>query len=156
MNCGAMASFAESFGATVYYNSSAAMAALPEAAPIKGMLGLNSVPYSLPGGLVAQRWVRSATNGQGSTIALRWHEGDWTIWVFGGSSLRDTATSITTDLQQYRLPPFPGVLSVDAAPDGQHSNLAWTTGDVVYQVGATHQAVHAIEMAASMRHYAQG
>ncbi|PSR33053.1 MAG: hypothetical protein C7B46_11670 [Sulfobacillus benefaciens] len=151
-----MASFAESFGASVYYNSSAAMAELPEAAPIQGLSHLNSVPYSLPGGLVAQRWVSSGASGAGSTLALRWHEGDWTIWVFGGISLRNTATSITTDLQHYRLPPFPGVLSVDAAPDGQHSNLAWTTGDVVYQVGAMHQVVHAIEMAASMRYYAQG
>ena len=145
--CGAMASFAESFGATVYSSASAALAHLP-GSPFNNLSGYASRPMALPGNLVGTRWLLAGMSGPGDTLAIRWQEGDWTIWVMG-TAVRGAAETVAVALQQYRLPPDPGVVVVDSAPDGQHTRLEWAVGTAVYQVGATHQAVHAIEMAAT-------
>ncbi len=142
-----MASFAESFGSTGYSSASAALAHLP-GSPFNRLSGYPSRPMALPGNLVGTRWLLTGISGPGDTIAIHWQEGDWTIWVTG-TEVRGAAETVAVALQQYRLPPYPGVLVVDSAPDGQHTSLEWAVGTVVYQVGATHQAVHAIEMAAT-------
>ena len=152
-NCGAMASFAEGFGASEYPSPQAALDALPQS-PITNLSNLQLMSQSLPGGLTAQRWVRSGSHGPGSTIALRWQEGDWTLWISGGSGLRQTAISVTEDLQHYRLPPHQGSLLIDAAPDGQHTSLSWVIGSTVYDANSMHQALHAIEIAASSQPFA--
>lgn len=146
-SCGAMASFGESFGATVYPSAAAALAQLP-GPPVPSLSGYASRPMALPGNLVGTRWLMSGMSGPGDTLAIRWQEGDWTIWVTY-SDARVVAEAVAVALQQYRLPPHPGVLVVDSAPDGQHTTIKWAVGDVVYQAGATHEAVHAIEIAAT-------
>ncbi len=146
-DCGAMASFAESFGSTVYSSASAALAHLP-GPPLNSLSGYASRPMALPGNLTGTRWLLTGMSGPGDTLAIRWQEGDWTIWVLG-TNVRGAAEAVAVALQQYRLPPHPGVLVVDSAPDGQHTSLEWTVGSAVYQAGASHQAVHAIEMAAT-------
>lgn len=145
--CGSMASAAESFGAAAYASPGAALAQLP-GPPVPGLSGYASRPMALLGNLVATRWLAAGRSGPGDTVAIRWQEGDWTIWVTD-TSARVVAESVAAALQQYRLPPHPGVLVVDSAPDGQHTTIDWAVGRVVYQVSATHQAVHAIEIAAS-------
>lgn len=148
-NCGAMMSVAENFGSTVYSSHSAAQAA--QSPPfVKGLSSHLRTTQLLPGGIQAKRWFSGQTANAGTTIAVNWQEGDWTLWVYGGTGLWNTAVTVTRQLQQYRLPPYPGALIVDAAPDGQHTNLTWREGNVIYQAAAQHQTLHAIMIAASM------
>jgi hypothetical protein len=75
--------------------------------------------------------------------------------VSGGVGQRVVAAMIARLLQQYRLPPDPGVLAVTVAPDGQHTSITWATGDDVLHASSYHQAAHAIAMAASMQQFGQ-
>lgn len=152
--CGSMESVAESFGATEYPSAAAAHAALPGAG-VSVPPGGESVAYPLPGGLVAQRVVAVSSAGAALTVEVLWHEGDWAVSVSGGVGQRAAATMIARLLQQYRLPPDPGVLAVTVAPDGQHTTITWATGDEVLHVSSYHQAAHAIAMAASMHPFGQ-
>ncbi len=155
-NCGAMVSIAENFGSTRYPSDNAARTALQAVQPPAFVTDLSSHPRTtqlLPGGIPARRWFSGQTASSGTTIAVNWKEGDWTLWVYGGTGLWNTAVMVTTQLQRYRLPPYPGILIVDAAPDGQHTSLTWLAGNVLYQAGAEHQSLHAIVIASSMKKY---
>lgn len=155
-NCGAMMSVAENFGSTVYSSHIASRAALRAVQPPPFVRDLSShlrTTQLLPGGIQAKRWFSGQTANSGTTIAVNWQEGDWTLWVYGGTGLWNTAVTVTRQLQRYRLPPYPGTLIVDAAPDGQHTSLTWLEGNAIYQATATHQTLHAIVIAASMNKF---
>lgn len=147
--CGAMASFAEGFGARVYATPGAAQQdALAYQAPSGP-----PIPISLPGGLTGDRWRISGQTRPRSTAAIVWHEGDWTIVVSGGPPERSTAVLVTHLLQQYLLPPHPGLLRVDVAGDGLHTTVTWILGSTVYFTSAMHNPAHAVAMAASFQSY---
>ena len=146
--CGAMASFAEGFGGTRYASPSAIHRALAYQTPPQ-----TPVPMTLPGHLTANRWRRQGQTGTGSTMAIVWREGDWTIVISGGPPERSTAVMVAHLLQQYLLPPHSGLLTVDVAADGLHTSVQWAVGDTIYFTAATHNPAHAIAIAASMAVY---
>ncbi len=152
LNCGTMASFAESFGSSVYSNNNAARETLPPP-PVSGLSALPQTTQFLPGHLKAVRWYSGNPANSGTTVAIKWQEGDWTVWVYGGTGLWNTALMVTRELERYRLPAHLGIMIVDAAPDGQHTSLAWVVGNTVYRAGAMHQSLHAIVVAASMKNF---
>lgn len=75
---------------------------------------------------------------------LTWHEGDWTIDVSQGSLANDLSEGheIVRVLDQWALPPFPGILTAapaqsvpsSPAPRGDVYNLAFADGQAVYQI----------------------
>lgn len=144
--CGAMASFAEGFGAKLYPTAAAARDALRYQTPPG-----SPVPMNLPGGLTGRRWRIRGQSGPRSTEEIVWHEGDWTIVVSGGSPERSSAMLVAHLLQQYLLPPYPGLLTVDVAGDGLHTSVEWALGSTVYSTSAMHNPAHAVIMASSMK-----
>ncbi len=143
--CGAMASFAEGFGATRYPSHAAAQAALAYQPPSG-----TPVTMSLPGGLTGSRWRISGQTGPHNTATIVWHEGNWTLVVSGGPPEQSSALLVTHLLQHYRLPPHTGLLTVDVAGDGLHTSVQWVLGSTVYFTSAMHNPAHAIIMAASI------
>lgn len=144
--CGAMAAYADGFGGRMYATPAAAREALAYQPPSG-----TPVAMSLPGGLTASRWPISGRSGLGSTAAVVWHEGEWTIVVTGGPGERAAAVLVARLLQRYRLPAHPGLLNIDAAGDGLHTSAQWVVGSTVYTTSAMHNPAHALVMAASTR-----
>lgn len=70
--------------------------------------------------------------------ALTWREGDWTIEVSGQpqaptplGGAANEARQIARSLEQYRLPPAPGIISVEGNASGGQFTLRWQEGRTV-------------------------
>lgn len=71
----------------------------------------------------------------------------------GGIPGGPVATAILAQVTRTPLPPAPGVLVADLAPDGVHTTLRWAIDEVVYLVGVEHGAAQAVALASAMRAY---
>lgn len=146
--CGTTRNFAEAFGGTTYASS----LALDQATVYQTPPG----PFhaiALPGGISGQRWMASNATGKPSTLEIAWRLPGWHVVVSGNVAIRQTARTVARLLQHYRLPPGPGLLTVDAEADGLHTSLQWAVHDTLYFASATHTPAHALAMAASMQAY---
>ena len=166
--CGAMDSVYGSFGAKEDKTADAARAevAAPPApaSPCRKVattpLGSDTTAtiYAAPGSPLA--------------CSVTWQKGSWTFLLEGAPTRSpDGSTStgspggpqpasgipwgpiadhVLAQLSLTPLPNTPGLVVVDLAPDGIHTNLRWAVGRVLYSTGVYHGAVPAIALAASM------
>lgn len=145
--CGAMESFAEGFGATIYPTAAAARGALTYQTPPG-----TPVAMSLPGGLTGSRWRIHGQKGPTARRRLCGTKATGPLWSQAGRpSAVPSAVLVTHLLQHYLLPPHPGLLTVDVAGDGLHTSAQWVLGSTVYFTSAMHSPAQAVTMAASLK-----
>jgi hypothetical protein len=93
----------------------------------------------------------------GGFIFVRWLQAGWTIVVqFGDdttlpATVRDTATAVATQLTTTALPASSGLLEINEAADGQHTEAAWVIGSNVYVTFNDHLSADAITMIGTVR-----
>jgi hypothetical protein len=92
------------------------------------------------------------------TTTMQWNEGTWICQIVGGSKGQELQEShkIVAYLDKHLLPERPGVLVVMQAGDGNHTEIHWAIGNVMYSASNYHQAMNAIKLAMSMRMYPSG
>ncbi|KUO97312.1 hypothetical protein [Ferroacidibacillus organovorans] len=92
----------------------------------------------------------------GRNIALiDWREGEWFFQVQDTRMIfaKGTAMQLVRYLHTHLLPETHGLMTVIDAGDGQHTNLSYAVGNVVYNVWDYHHALSAARMAVSMTPY---
>ena len=143
-----LAEYVGEYGATEFSNSKQASGALDQFTikiPSLAVTESTNLGYGIQG-----RWFLYA-----NTSTLQWYEGKWICQVVGGSKEQELQESkkIVAYLDKHLLPERPGVLLVMQAGDGNHTEIHWAIGDVVFSAGNYHHTMDAIKMAMSMRMY---
>lgn len=146
-----LAEYVGEYGATEFSNSKQASGALNQFTikiPSLAVTESTNLGYGIQG-----RWFLYA-----NTATLQWYEGKWICQVVGGSKEQELQESkkIVAYLDKHLLPERPGVLLVMQAGDGNHTEIHWAIGHVMFSAGNYHQVLNAIKMAMSMRMYPSG
>lgn len=139
----AMANNFGGFGVTQY----------PRSGTVK--MAVAKLAYSPKAGTIGSRInLGSGVTGQvfGESGIVRWAKGHWTFDVMGVSRIdQSEARKIVEYLAGQRFPATDGVMTVQAAGDGNHTVIEFQAGDILYQVSDYHSAIGAIEMAMGMK-----
>jgi len=169
-----MASVYGSFGGRAFATADGATAAVaPPATPAAPCNEVTTV--SLGSGVTATVY---AADGSPLACEVTWARGPWTFVLegaptrlpngfapttpstsssasvpSGGIPRGPVATAILAQVTRTPLPPAPGVLVADLAPDGVHTTLRWAIDEAVYLVGVEHGAAQAVALASAMRAY---
>ncbi len=109
--------------------------------------------YVTPQGTVEDVGLGHGITGTVQGDAVMWHEGDWTFEVSGSPSVYNEAVAkgMVVYLSGHLLPETYGLAAVDNAGDGEHTDLTWAEGSVLYHASDYHHALGALKMAVSMR-----
>ena len=144
-----LANIVGSYGSKLYSSASAAQAAF-----------YRYVIYDFASANTKMRTVNLLHGIQGTLTedaneAVTWQEGNWRLQVQGGPQASNVALArqLVGYLNQYLLPETHGVLTVENAGDGEHTNLVWAFGKQLYYASDYHIAKNAVKMAMSMRGY---
>lgn len=139
----AMANNFGGFGVTQYKRSAAAK------------MAVTKLVYSPKSGSIAKRInLGNGVTGQVFSTAsiVRWTNRHWTFEVVGVSpNDQSEARKIVQYLARQQFPATFGVMTVQAAGDGNHTVIEFQAGDILYQVSDYHSAIGAIEMAMAMK-----
>ncbi|WP_198852602.1 hypothetical protein [Alicyclobacillus sp. SO9] len=89
---------------------------------------------------------------------MEWNEGNWKCQVSGSnkSYVINESQKIVSYLHIHLLPKTMGTLGVMQTNGGNHTELHWAIGNVLFAASNYHQAMNAIKMVISMRMYPSG
>ncbi len=138
------------FGATAFLTDGEAASGLTAAVDWSEPASSGLKDVSLGNGIAGKAWTRD-----GQTV-VEWTEGDWTLQANGAGARAAVvveASRVAAYLHTRLLPQTRGYLTVTAAGDGDHTEIAWQWGATDYDVSDYHSALAAITMAISMRPY---
>ena len=136
------------FGATAFLTDGEAASGLTAAVDWSEPASSGLKDVSLGNGIAGKAWTRD-----GQTV-VEWTEGDWTLQANGAgarAAVAAEASRVAAYLHTRLLPETRGYLTVTAAGDGDHTEIAWQWGATDYDVSDYHSALAAITMAISMR-----
>lgn len=140
---GGLAQVLGGFGAEQYENASQARSDFAD------VNGYYVTPQGAPAPVALGHGIAGTVQGD----VVIWHEGDWTFEVSGSSSVYNEAVAkgMVAYLFRHLLPETYGLAAVDNAGDGEHTDLTWAQGSVLYHASDYHHALGALKMAVSMR-----
>ncbi|KPV43101.1 hypothetical protein AN477_14310 [Alicyclobacillus ferrooxydans] len=144
------------FDGQAYASPAAAMQALQataEAFPVDH--SQPSTQVDLGEGVTARLYPYKASNVPSNYSVMEWHEGKWTIDVYGTASLDliNQAKQVVNYLHINFLPMTNGILQVNPpGATGPSTSLSWVFGTDMYFC-STRDSLSAMELAVSMREY---